>query len=294
MSEIESLDPEAALPNADPARRDFLLGAARAGFAVLVAGQAGWAGSRLARWTFDAYATREGQSKIREIFEPGIQSQWHKLAIFDGLMQLDPSTLVADSIFADEGNSVALPTDKFSAVVRPISVRETLLRNIADYSQATQDNVNRVLPNMPRQLFAFWLPGQADLTYYDLDAHSNRGSVIPLSETGRGTVYEHVGVRDVNIGGRELRDNQVFPYLSHLKLEFKPPQFLQAHMDDLPEDDPMRRDMLDRARDDPYNYMPVQAHRLIGQVASVDNAFAFNAMVTDFYAGKEALAIPAP
>ncbi len=293
MSELELYDQLAEdRPSDELPRRGFLI--ASSGLGLLAAGQALWAGNRVARMAFNTYKTSEGRSKIREIFEPGIKSQWHKLAIFDGLMQLDTNTLVADQIFDDMNNYVALPADKFSAVVRPISVRATLLRNIADYPQGTQDTVNRVLPNVPRRLFAFWLPGQADLTYYDLDAHSNRGSVIPLSETGRGTVDEHVGVRDVNIGGRELRDNQVFPYLSHLKLEFKPPQFLQAHMDDLPEDDPMRRDMLDRARDDPYNYMPVQAHRLIGQVASVDNAVAFNAMVTDFYAGKEALAIPAP
>jgi hypothetical protein len=254
MTEIPPPTPDSEAPEGEPeqpgmARRDFLL----RGGAAVVGLVAGFAGPPLVRGLYEAYEKDKGREATEPLFENGLR-EWHKLAIFPGLLQIDPSVKVADSIFGKPASKPDWPQDKLIVAVQPIGVHWTLLRNIADYSRATQDKVDRVLPEIPPRLLAFWQPNRGKLVYCNAD--DNEGLMTPILDLPL-EADGHLPITDIDIDGREVRGHVVYPYTKQLGAE-------------------------------------TETYSFIGQSTTVSNAAELNTLARNFFAGGEPIAFPAP
>ena len=210
--------------------------------------------------TYDGGKEWLGHSNTEGIFGD-IMNDSHKFMIYDGLLQIDREASVADSIFGHASKREDLAGNGFIVAQRPIAVHGTLLRNIADYDQSTQNRVDFVLPDVHSRLMAFYHPnGSGKLLYLDADANS--GLVTPLSPSAVDTVsFEHLPVSNVDIQGRELRGKEIYPYTKELYKDFRSGKI-------------------------------VENYHFIGQSATASNSDELNAIANNFFYGTDSVSFP--
>jgi hypothetical protein len=234
------------------------------GGAVVIGGSAG--ASAIVKSAWESYENGKGRSFTENLFENDGLYNWHKLNIVPMLLQVDSSANVASSMFGSANAPMQSPPDGFIIVVQPIAVKNTLLRNVADYDEHTQSEVVRALPSIPSGLLAFYSP-VGNLVY--LDADKNDGLIVPITPgviTGN-----RLEVTNVDITGREVRGDIVYPYTSTLSVE-------------------------------PANHNPngsktkaVETYQFIGQSLAVENSAELNYVAEDYYYyNVNPIAFPAP
>jgi hypothetical protein len=244
--------PPAQLEQSDGlSRREFFIRAGGGVAATVITGAAITGGVYEGYELFEEY---EGKKAAQELFETTLRGS-HKLSYFDGLLQIDWSTPMADGMFADAhpAPDISLNNDNFLVAVRPINVINTLLRNVADQDGNFQDRVDRVLHEVPPGLFAFYWPGnETSLTYLDTDAHQDLISPLTGAENFDGKTLP---VYNLDIDGREIVDGVVYPYTTG-------------------------------SRVGPAG-LPMPTRQIIGNSVYVDNSADLNNLVGNFYAGIE-------
>jgi hypothetical protein len=163
-----------------------------------------------AKDTFEWALNQGGRNRTGGIFENEGLWNWDKLTVVPDLVQVDSSVKVSRDMFSSTPNiGLGCPPRGIFLAQQPIAVKNTILRNIADYSSGQQSDMDRALPAIPDGLIAFYMPGPGNFVY--LDADKNDGLLVPLND-GSYIWGDHLGIADVDIDGREARGDVSYPY----------------------------------------------------------------------------------
>lgn len=270
-------------------RRNFLIGAAAGTFTVLAVSK----GPDLVQSASEFVREQYDRNRAQTLFTNGIKNDWHKLAVFPNLLQIDPTTKVSHSIYGDPGDA-KWPAAQMILAVRPINVRASLLRNVADYPVGTQDRVDRALRDISPDLFSFWHPTLEQLLY--LNVKDNAGLVIPLTEDGYfGAGPNSLPIDAVTVDGREARGDRLYPYRrDEPRMVFQPDDNEQQKLDRYKDDTAPYQMVLAQAQQDHLNYQAIEQHRFFGLSGVSKDASDLNGTVSRFYDGWEPLSLPKP
>ncbi|HEY4964565.1 MAG TPA: hypothetical protein VIH90_07800 [Candidatus Saccharimonadales bacterium] len=161
----------------------------------------------------------DGRAHTKEMFENDGLYSWRKLTVTPGLLQIDPSVEFSYDMFNLPSFTADVPEGQILVAQHPIVVKNTILRNIADYPEGAQSDMDRALPSLSPGMLAFYLPGPGDFVY--VDVHKNRGLMTSITN-GMGVFGSGLGIEDLDITGRELRGGTSYPYTSEDDIIYPP------------------------------------------------------------------------
>lgn len=114
---------------------------------------------------------------VNETFVAGVEKDWHKLAIFAGMVVVEEGAAITESIFS---NSKKAHRGEALFVTRPIAVRQTLryYPNIMQMDRFSKHSLKVMTPEIPRSLVAYYSHVTGTMHFVDVQKEADRLTLL--------------------------------------------------------------------------------------------------------------------